>query len=253
MKNEKDLALLILKAKDIKLKALSVQGAIGSKIDERLEPSNRKSINSKKQSKGKIKILNLYAGVGGNRLLWGDKYEVTAVEYNQDIAKVYQDLFPNDKVIVGDAHEYLIKNYHLFDIIWSSPPCQSHSQIRYNIGFKANRKYKKVDALYPDMNLYQEITLLDKYFTGLWVVENTIPYYTPLIEGTKTGGHIWWANFEIKPINHGNRNHRNGTVESLQERKMIDLSKYSIINKRQILRNYVEPEIGLHILKCAVK
>lgn len=201
----------------------------------------------------KKKILNLYSGIGGNRKLWGDEYDVTAVESNPEIAMIYQDLFPKDKVIVGDAHEFLLKYFKDFDIIWSSPPCPSHSQIRYNIGFKANRKYKKVDAIYPDMNLYAEIILLDKYFTGSWVVENTIPYYTPLIEGIKTGGHIWWANFEISPIEHGNRNHRDGTVETLQARKMVDLSGYKITNKRQILRNCVEPEVGLHILKCALK
>ena len=100
-----------------------------------------------------MKILNLYAGVGGNRKLWGDEYDVTAVEMNPDIAEVYQDLYPNDTVIVGDAHQYLLENYMNFDFIWSSPPCPSHSQIRYTIGFKANRKYKKVDAKYPDMKL----------------------------------------------------------------------------------------------------
>lgn len=27
-----------------------------------------------------MKILNLYAGIGGNRKLWGDDHEVTVVE-----------------------------------------------------------------------------------------------------------------------------------------------------------------------------
>ena len=198
-----------------------------------------------------MKILNLYAGVGGNRKLWGDGHEITAVEHNTDIAEVYQDLYPSDKVVVADAHQYLLENYKDFDFIWSSPPCQSHSQIRYNIGFKADRKYKKVDAKYPDMELYEEILLLQYWYDGLWIIENTIPYYVPLIEGTKMGGHIWWTNFKIGNIEIGNRNHRGGTVESLQERKQIDLSSYKIANKRQILRNCVEPELGKHILDCA--
>lgn len=54
----------------------------------------------------KLKILNLYAGIGGNRKLWGDDYDITAVEINPKIAECYQKLFPNDTVIVGDAHEY---------------------------------------------------------------------------------------------------------------------------------------------------
>ena len=35
-----------------------------------------------------MKILNLYAGIGGNRRLWGDEHEITAVEHNKDIAKI---------------------------------------------------------------------------------------------------------------------------------------------------------------------
>ena len=72
-----------------------------------------------------FRILNLYAGIGGNRKLWNDeKFEITAVEYDEEIAMIYKDLYPNDTVIVADAHEYLINNYMNFDFIWSSPPCQ---------------------------------------------------------------------------------------------------------------------------------
>ena len=198
-----------------------------------------------------MKILNLYSGIGGNRKLWGEEHEITAVELNPEIGAIYQDFFPNDKVIIGDAHQHLLDWYAIYDFIWSSPPCPTHSQIRYNIGFKADRKYRKVDAVYPDMELYQEIILLDKWFNGLWVVENTIPYYEPLIQGAKIGGHIWWSNFNIPQYDHGNRNHRGGDVESLQERKGLDLSPYTIKEKRKILRNCVEPETGLHILNMA--
>jgi len=194
--------------------------------------------------------LNLYAGIGGNRKHWKD-VKVTAVELNPEIAKIYRDFYPDDEVIEADAHQYLLEHYQEFDGVWSSPPCPSHSQLRFNIGFKANRRYRKVDAVYPDMSLYQEIILLKYWFKGKWVVENTIPYYEPLIKGQVIGGHIWWSNFLIKPINHGNRNHRGGTVQSLQERKGLDISGYDIQNKRQILRNCVEPEVGLHVFNCA--
>jgi DNA (cytosine-5)-methyltransferase 1 len=198
----------------------------------------------------KKKILNAYAGVGGNRLLW-QNVDVTAIELDKNIAEVYQDLYPNDEVITTDAHEFIKQNFDKYDLIWSSPPCQSHSQIRYNIGFRADRKYKKVEPIYPDMTLYQEIIFLKHFAKGLWVVENVRPYYEPLIPATLSGGHLWWSNFKITDIEHGNRNHRGGTVESLQQRKMIDLSKYDITNKRQILRNAVEPEVGKHIFDCA--
>lgn len=199
-----------------------------------------------------LKILNLYAGIGGNRKLWGDSHEITAIELDENIAAVYKSEFPNDTVISCDAHQFLLDNHKEFDFIWSSPPCQTHSQIRYNIGFLADRVYKKVKPAYADMTLYQEIIFLKYYYSGLWVVENTIPYYEPFIPATKTGGHLWWSNFRIAPIEHGNRNHRNGTVETLQHRKQIDIGKYNIQNKRQILRNCVEPEVGLHILNCAL-
>ena len=196
-----------------------------------------------------MKILNLYAGIGCNRKLWGDEHEITAVENNKQIAEVYADLFPNDKVIVADAHKYLLEYYKEYDFIWSSPPCQSHSQIRYNIGYKANRKYKKVDAKYPDLKLYEEVLLLKYWYNGKWIIENTIPYYKPLIEGVKMGKHLWWSNFYIGNYIVKSRGHRGGTVESLIELKGIDISKYDIKNKRQILRNCVEPELGLHIIK----
>ena len=83
-----------------------------------------------------MKILNLYAGVGGNRKLWGNEHKIVAIENNPDIAAVYKDLFPSDEVVVEDANKYLLENYMNFDFIWSSPPCPTHSQIRYNIGFK---------------------------------------------------------------------------------------------------------------------
>ena len=79
-----------------------------------------------------IKVLNLYAGIGGNRKLWKG-VEVTAIEINPEIAKIYQDFFPNDKVIITDAHQYLLEHYKEFDFIWSSPPCQTHSSFRKNI------------------------------------------------------------------------------------------------------------------------
>ena len=64
-----------------------------------------------------MKILNLYAGIGGNRKLWGDEHEIIAVELDPEIATIYQDYFPNDKVIVTDAHKYLLENYKEFDFI----------------------------------------------------------------------------------------------------------------------------------------
>jgi DNA (cytosine-5)-methyltransferase 1 len=59
----------------------------------------------------KYKILNLYACLGGNRYKWDEVHpnlEVTAVELDHELARLYQERFPNDIVIVADAHQYLI-------------------------------------------------------------------------------------------------------------------------------------------------
>lgn len=209
-----------------------------------------------------MKILNLYAGIGGNRKLWGDEHEVTAIEYKQGIAEVYKDLFPLDRVLIEDAHEYLLKHYKEYDFIWSSPPCPSHSRARYGLGVQGN----KVAAIYPDMKLYQEIILLSTHFKGKYVVENVISYYPPLIVPQTVGRHYYWANFNIVPIKvapsgithtkGGAKYKRSGsirafTTEDFEKRYGYDLSKYKISDKRLLLRNCVEPEIGKHILACA--
>ena len=97
-----------------------------------------------------MKILNLYCGLGGNRKLWGDRHEITAIEREPEIAKIYQDFFPNDKVLVVDAHQYLLEHFEEFDFIWASPPCPSHSHIRKELGVEASGQNKPV---YPDMKL----------------------------------------------------------------------------------------------------
>ena len=78
-----------------------------------------------------MKILNLYACLGGNRYKWGDDHEITAVEWDTELARMYQERFPNDKVVVGDAHKYLLDHYTEYDFIWSSPPCPTHSRVRF--------------------------------------------------------------------------------------------------------------------------
>jgi DNA (cytosine-5)-methyltransferase 1 len=193
------------------------------------------------------KILNLYSGIGGNRALWGNEHQVTAIEYNEEIAKVYSDLFPNDTVIVTDAHQYLIDHVlDGWDFIWSSPPCPSHSRINRD-GNHSPR--------YPEMGLYQEIIMLgNNWFKGKWVIENVIPYYDPLIKPTiKIDRHLFWCNFMInkievkkeKPI--AFQTGTNGRYGF--NLKGVDI-KY---NKRQILRNLVSPEIGLHFLNRALE
>jgi len=145
----------------------------------------------------KMKILNLYACLGGNRYKWNEvkeDIEVTAVELDPEAARLYQERFPNDTVIVADAHQYLLDHYKEFDFIWSSPPCPTHSRARY---WNSSNYDTKTEAIFPDMKLYQEIIFLDNYFKGKYVVENVIPYYKPLIESKKRGRHLYWTNFNL--------------------------------------------------------
>ncbi len=196
-----------------------------------------------------MKILNLYAGIGGNRKLWGDTHEITAVELDPKIAKIYQDFFPNDKVVVGDAHEYLLNHFKEFDFIWSSPPCPSHSKIRNEAGVGRGQN----EIIYPDMALYQEIIMLKMFAKKQkWCIENVVSYYKPLIEPQKINLHYYWANFYIRPIQKTTRNHF-ASMSELVKFKGFDLSKYKGIDKRKTLRNCVEPESGLHILNEAFK
>jgi len=192
-----------------------------------------------------MKILNLYAGIGGNRKLWSGKYEITAVELDSQIAHIYADFFPQDNLIIGDAHQYLLEHFAEFDFIWSSPPCQSHSSFRHNICVR----YRGTKPEYPDMKLYQEILFLKHHFKGLWVVENVKPYYKPLIEPTKDlQRHLFWSNFEIADMKFKRDKIRTSQIPQLSRLHGFDLSNYKLANKRQVLRNCVLPELGEHII-----
>jgi DNA (cytosine-5)-methyltransferase 1 len=195
-----------------------------------------------------MKILNLYAGIGGNRKLWGDDHEITAVEFDPAIAAIYADLYPNDELIIADAHDYLVNHFQEFDLIWSSPPCPSHSRVR-----KINAKAKPV---YPEMRLYEEILLLKHYFKGQWVVENVIPFYEYLIQpDVVIGRHPYWTNIQFNEIQveENKIGARRGENAHLAAIHGMELQSYKGVDKRKVLRNMVDPKVGLHILESAGK
>ena len=196
-----------------------------------------------------MKVLNLYAGIGGNRKLWTD-VEVTAVEIDETRARIYKHFFPQDTVITGDAHEYLLKYYKEYEFIWSSPPCPTHSQLgrlRVLSDSKVTGAYMS-EAKYPDMTLYQEILLLKHFFKGKWCVENVIAYYEPLVRARELQRHHFWSNFHIGHIELPPDKIDNGKIHEWEEQLGFDLSSFKGIDKRNILRNCVRPELGLHIL-----
>lgn len=202
-----------------------------------------------------MKILNLYAGIGGNRKLWGNDHDITAVEINPKIAEIYKDFFPNDNVIIADAHEYLLNHYKEYDFIWSSPPCPTHSrtQIMSVLSESLNAGCSNRKAIYPDMSLYQEIILL-KHFAPLnckWVIENVKPYYDLLIDGIEIHRHVFWANFQLSNMQKKDKR-RHEKVNEIGDMYGFDIKKYSGIDKRKTLRNMVNPELALHILNHAI-
>lgn len=196
-----------------------------------------------------MKVLNLYAGIGGNRKLWKN-VEVTAVEKNESIAKIYSENYPNDNVFVGDAQKFLVNHYQEYDFIWASPPCQTHSSLRRVCAINGAYPPKL-----PDLSLYSLILFLKHYANCKWIVENVEPYYKPLISPTVIlDRHFIWSNFPIpnklfskkeKPIRYtGRTDTRFGFC--LHEKKLTH-------RKDQILRNLVNPEIGKFVFDCAFK
>lgn len=205
-----------------------------------------------------MKILNLYCGIGGNRKLWGNDHDITAIEYDPKIAAIYQDLYPNDTVIVDDAHEYLLNHYSEFDFIWASPPCPTHSVTNHFLNAQGIVRY-------PDMKLYQEIILLQTFFKGKYCIENVKSYYEPLIQPQVSGRHYFWANFKIPYLEfkkqigrmNGTKKQLGGetthTLRSNNHSKLgFDLTNYDHPNKEKLLNNCVAPEVGLAIFESMV-
>ena len=205
----------------------------------------------------KIKILNLYACLGGNRYKWDEvaEIEVTAVELDPELAKLYQERFPNDTVIVADAHQYLLDNYQDFDFIWTSPPCPTHSRMRKTNTGEGERKSK---ATYPDMKLYQEILLLEHFFKGKYCVENVIPFYEPLIAAKKRGRHLYWTNFNLpSSLNErkadGFTHETKGFIKRLSDFHDYDFTKYKGSQRiHKVARNLVDYQAGRTILETAL-
>lgn len=199
-----------------------------------------------------IKALNLYAGLGGNRKQW-ENVEVTAVEMDGRIAYTYTQNNPEDKMIVGDAHQYLLDHFEEFDFVWSSPPCQDESRM-----VKATRHDIRK---YPSLVMYQEAIFLKNFFKGKWVVENVKPYYEPLIRPTAIlGRHYFWSNFFIPNFNYDN--HPNFIQEDSPEgiQKMKDWLGIQYAGNiyykgnhspGQVLRNCVHPALGNHVFKSS--
>ena len=179
-----------------------------------------------------MKVLNLYAGIGGNRKLWTG-CKVTAVERNQKIADIYKSTFPDDQVLVEDAHEYLLRNFDKFDFIWASPPCPTHSQVNHFLHAQGTVRY-------PDMSLWQEIIFLQYFCKTSYCVENVKSYYEPMFRPQHIERHYFWCNFLISEYRG-----KQLSVGSFGPTKAGRTDETDVLK-----RNCVEPELGLHIFDC---
>ena len=200
-----------------------------------------------------MRILIGCAGIGGESEKWDDiNNDITHVESDPRIAQVIIDRKPNRKVIIGDAYEHLLNHCQDYNFIWFSPPCQANSRM---IRSGKNRKPR-----FPDLRLYEVKIFLDYNFKGKYVIENVVPYYSPVIEPTaKLGRHLFWTNFDITPFEL--KQPKNfimlGTVEgSEQLKEWLGIHYEGNIyydgnhDPSQVLRNCVHPDMGLHIYNC---
>ena len=204
-------------------------------------------------------ILNLYACLGGNRYKWDEvlqqagitNYKITAVELDPELARLYQERFPNDIVIIEDAHQYLLDHYKKFDFIWSSPPCPSHSRARY-WGCGVNGK----NPIYPDLTLYEEIIFLEYHCKTKYCIENVISYYEPLINPQERDRHYYWCNFNLPKLiseRNGNGLINKSIIDELCDFHDYDFRKYKGDQRLlKIARNLVDYEAGKTILATAL-
>lgn len=206
-----------------------------------------------------MRVLNLYCGIGGNSRYWSNEWDITAIDNNEDVCFQYKSNNPNHEVIQTDAHEYLKNNFRDFDLIWTSPPCPTHSRLA-----KGTRHEKRE---FPDMRLYEEILFLKHFFEGKYVVENVIPFYEPLINpDIKLGRHLFWTNLnpsdlpKITPFRASNGKtmyHAAGTAKGREEMlnwlDMPPMIKNIYIKPSndpgKVIRNCVHPKIGLALVK----
>lgn len=104
------------------------------------------------------------------------------------------------------------------------------------------------------MKLYEEIILLQHFAPkkSKWVVENVMSYYEPLIKPKIAHRHYFWSNFHIDNKKTTNERIHNDIIGS-KAVYGFDIKKSNVKDKRKVLRNLVDPEVGKHIFDCAFK
>jgi DNA (cytosine-5)-methyltransferase 1 len=199
-----------------------------------------------------LKILNLFCGIGGNRLKWTN-CEVTAIDLDSEICDLYQKRFINDKVICGDAFQFFEDHWEEYDVIWASPPCQTHSR----------QQYRQKEKVLPDFRLYSLIKFCQLWVKDkIWVIENVEVIDEVIPHTFKVNRHLFWSNLVIpsktfeklyNPPNYIGKDGKkhNGGLSDLSIAELLELHQMEDFNhkeKRSILRNCVDYRIGEYIL-----
>jgi len=193
-----------------------------------------------------MKILNLFAGIGGNRKLWtGD---ITAVEIDLEIALIYQKYFPHDSIFIQDALIFVQEiDLEKYDFIWASPSCISHTMLQMTRGYNI-----------PDLTSLYGLIMFFRFKLQnsniKWVVENVRPWYKPLIQPSfSLDRHYYWSNFQVpfKKVLFENK-WNNMSINQLCELLGYNKEDFdNTLHDRQLLRNCVYPETSKYILDSA--
>lgn len=195
-----------------------------------------------------MRVLNAYAGIGGNRHLWPAAWEITAVELDPRVAAEYARRYPTDTVLVADAHEYLMDAAQHFDGVWSSPPCPTHSRLARNVAARYGRE------LAPDPRLWEEIAHLQS-LGGRYVVENVHTYYTPPIApDVVTARHYYWTNQAPLMLTHQHVVPMRPSTRAGEYAAAYGLPPLEdgvVPDGRKAMRNAVVPHEGLEMARAA--
>ncbi|MDR1361384.1 MAG: DNA cytosine methyltransferase [Rickettsiales bacterium] len=224
-------------------------------------------------------MLVLFAGIGG----WCEKldlsgWDVVSIENDPAIAECYADRYPNHTVIVGDAMAYLRDNWKTYqgkeNIIQASPPCQTHSRLRYQLGVRNKKNSKAKEHEFIDPMLIQLLIFmmtLPSNNPPTWIIENVNPYYDRFVRFAplflrKIGRHYVWTNADIPLLippppksnkispNRGIKNIDYYSIKRVKDDTGFDLSNWpKIKNKRQVLRNMFEPELSEYLFNLITK
>jgi DNA (cytosine-5)-methyltransferase 1 len=106
--------------------------------------------------------------------------------------------------------------------------------------------------VYPDLKLWQEIIFLKNYHAKCkWVIENVKPFYDFLVQpDAQIDRHCFWSNFLIRPAEFEENKIHSTTSNTVRYGFSLKGKKIGQ-RKDQVIRNLVNPELGLYILEQA--